>query len=432
MIFAKDISKAPWQNEENKRVIACFFLNQGGKLHFIMITLSKITRNPSNPQEIYPFFGRELVLWGGDQCEEKITTILNQFHLCPSQYVHPQAEFWGTEKNGKLILSPDIFFQLYPDPAQVVVQLALSWSEEEKWRDLLQEKGYFFVIHGAEAQEILLFFQQTTNPTLLLPQQEKNQLIEVLKSEEYAISSKDTPLFLCLPPKTGDHTLINTLKQKNIPHHFTFHLPTAVPMDYPGPMKIITAVREPLAELISFLYQVLGDLSHSFTAHYLCKQKEPNFFLQEAGEFGDIQLLFSHLCRGIQEKNFFSAPPLPLFLDGFFQHILDLTQFPFDQEKGFAWIKQENLSIFIYQIEKLDHLLPQLSEFLGTELHSLEKGNRTQEKWVARSYVQAQKELQFSAEFVSELYEKPWYSHFYSQKDREFAQQKWHNQITLP
>ncbi|MFI3253551.1 MAG: putative capsular polysaccharide synthesis family protein [Eubacteriales bacterium] len=385
-----------------------------------MIPLSKIWKSSDKPPQIQPYQDKDIIFWGEEG--EDLVKLLEKFHYSPKGYCSFLEERWGTVHDNSLVLSPEIFFSLYPQGENVVIQLAMPEEEEKQIKDFFAEKAYPFVLGSQEAREILSFFAME-NPEWLpqLPQVlAKNQLIETLKGEEYALSAKDTPLFLCMPPKTGDHSLMDTFRRENIPHHFLFHQPSAVP-HHCGPIKLITAVRDPVAQNISFLYQVLADLSHSMTAHFLFSGKD--FFQKENGV--DVEEIFHHFCHKIMEGRTLGTPPIQRFITDFFQDVVDLTAHPFDPEKGFTVIEENDLSIFVFQLEKLDELLPELSQFIGHEITHLEHGNLTATKWVGQSYEQAVAELSFPEGYLDFSYSAPWVKYFYGENMMEQMKEKW-------
>ncbi len=372
-----------------------------------MIPLTSISRLPQEQPQ--PYGGRTVVLWGNNL--QQMIELLGKFSLTATEFCHHQEEFWGQSLHGKLILSPALLLELYPDKDTVVVQLAVE--QEESARAWLKEQGYPWVVGTQEAVEVLGYFLQDHSVVCenLPVIQQSNVLKDSIKAEEYLLLEEGTPLFLCLPPKTGDHSLIQTFLREGISHHFIFHQPAVFSqLTLDRPVKIITAVRDPIAENISFLYQVLGDLSHSVTAVDLCENRCGEFFLPQQG---DVQALFLHLCEAIEENACYGASPIQLFFSSFAEHLLDITAYPFQQEKGYAVIEQGNVSLFVFQIEKLDHLLPELSQFLGHEISSLERGNITEDKWLADSYGQAVQELQFPEDYVHHSYEPSWVAHCY-------------------
>lgn len=400
-----------------------------------MIHLTHISKDPDQPQKIHPYSNRQLVLWGEGELFQDISRLLGEFSLIPEEICHHNPQYWGTSLEKKLILSPELLLSLFPEKSSVVIQLALPPDQEKEALLWIQEQQYPWVILTQEAKEVLGFLSQDRDSWLdKLPLvQQKNQLTESIKAEQYLLCEENTPLFLCLPPKTGDHSLIDTFQRENISHHFLFHDPSAFPMDLlDRPTKLITAVRDPIAQNISFLYQVLGDLSHSITAVDLCARRQKDFFVKKEGDSPDVQQLFPHLCQAIQENACYGAPPIQHFLPSFQKHIFDLCQGEFHQDEGYGIVKQGDLSVFVFQIEKLNQLLPQLSQFLQKDILSLEMGNLTQDKWLASSYQQALASLHFPQSYVEDCYKAPWVSHFYSPKDIQAMKQRWASHVCEP
>lgn len=261
--------------------------------------------------------------------------------------------------------------------------------------------------------------------------QQKNTLQERMKLEQFSVEHWGEPIILlCMPPKTGDHTLIKTLQKYNVSHHFVFHNPEAISLeelqDAHPQVKIITAVRDPIAENISLLFQIISELNNSLTAHALLTN---TFDLRFFKQGGDVQLFFDLFIQSVREQRNFGAPTIQQFIPLFQRHILDMMSQPFDRQRGYSTLKQGNVAVFVYQLEQLNRVVKPLADFVGASFSRFEMGNVTAEKWVALSYERAKKELQFTEEYVNKCYEKQWIAHFYTLKQREEMREKWENNI---
>lgn len=253
------------------------------------------------------------------------------------------------------------------------------------------------------------------------------------------ISSSENPIFICQPSKTGDYTIMATLENAGIPYYPMWHKSDLFDGDLVKSLgdsttiKVITAVREPIIRCLSDLYHAITD--YDFFPQELSEKSKGHSFFQEGG---DVQALFDCFVKagggthsltgrwaGTSEKGSFYQQYFALYEE----HIADLRQVPFHQEKGYAVVKQGNLEIFVYQLEKLNFLVEELSEFVGKPLEKLTNSNEAKDKWIARSYDIAKKEIKISQEFFDASFSDPYVTHFYSAKDIAGFKEKWAKHI---
>lgn len=395
-----------------------------------MIPISQIT------SDFMPYQAHPTILWGNGSTCERILQLLKKNSITPVAIVDSN---WNSPVNREHIpvISPSSLHE-FGDIETFIIQMAVdSLAEETQVLALLSQVGYFTVISALETWNILHFMTELDenfkNPEPIQFQEihQQQTIIEEMKLLEYTTSQLENELILlCMPPKTGDHTIINTFSAHQIPHHFVFHKPESIPLDlltdsHPK-VKIITAIRDPIAENMSLCFQILGDLKESLTARFLLSGKYSSAFFENGGNLQEFYQLF---LNNIQNPQLCGSPPIQNFISSFQNHILDYLKFPFDQEKGYGICQKGNVSIFVYQLEKLNDLLPELSEFVEKPISSLTIGNSASQKWIGKTYLTAQKELKFSKKYFEDSYNTPWVKHFYSCQDIEKFKEKWHNNI---
>lgn len=386
--------------------------------------------------KLVPFKNHSVLLWGiGNTCKQMI----DLFHR---NEIYPQAICNPTSNSETIfhslhIIHPQNIISL-DKIENIVIQLSLdTYEEEQETRKLLEQIGYHAVLTVSETWSMLHFMSELEenykNPQEINYNHLHNThlLQEQLKLQTYSDTHLDQELILlCMPPKTGDHTIMNTFHNNTIPFHFVFHRPKAINipqlLDTHSKVKIITALRDPIGENISLLYQIMEDLNQSLTARYLLTNKYGRNFFSEGG---DVQEFFNLFLNGIHDPNLCGSHPIQRFIPVFQEHILDFTEFPFDQEKGYAICKHGNLEIFIYQLEKLNYLTAELSTFLEKNVKNLTLGNISADKWIHKSYEKAKKQLKFSKTYFDSAYNAPWLHHTYSEKTINEFKSKWVNQI---
>ncbi len=205
---------------------------------------------------------------------------------------------------------------------------------------------------------------------------ELHREIELLK----AVTQNPTNLILlCLPPKTGDHTLMKTFEANNINYLNLWHLSKSFNLDLFNikPIKIITAIREPIDQHISSIYQNIKsdpNCESRWISLYLTyilendgsfednlKNLKDNFLKKGGGiqDFFDLRMY----CRKLSSADGKIKPVIIENLEEFSANILDLMAYSFNHETGYAIIQTQNIEVFVYQLEKLNDIVPQLSDW---------------------------------------------------------------------
>lgn len=231
-------------------------------------------------------------------------------------------------------------------------------------------------------------------------------------------------LFVCLPVKTGDNTLIQTFNSNNIKNFITWHSPEYFDIHFlnslPQTFKIITAVRDPMSINLSNAFEFISN-GLNIRHNYMLGTLKPDFF----DNGGDAQTLFDFLYS---DPNFLN--PIDNFYERFKENVFDLSKYPFDKEKGYSIVKVGNVEVFTYQLEKMDNIITELSNWIGNnEFDSWVKSNEASSKWIAKPYQQAKKEITFSKEFFDCCYDNDWVKHFYSEDDIKKFKDRWASHI---
>ena len=173
----------------------------------------------------------------------------------------------------------------------------------------------------------------------------------------------------------------------------------------------------------------------------LCFQNMESGFYWDMEEFwrdgGDVEQIFNkYIIQPIEGKCEYSVYLNKIGYDyggpEFFEkHIkeclnINVYEYPFDKDTGYTIINKDNVHVFIYQLEKMDKLEKQISNFLGCgDDVKLQRDNEASNKWYHDSYKKAQKEIKFDREYFDECYEGKYMRHFYNDEDIERFKQKW-------
>lgn len=367
-----------------------------------------------------------VVLWGGVAGEAwllRLLDLLEAFGIAPDLCLGGKAEEdW--QRLEALALEGNLVVQLGAE---------LGELEVDRLEGILAGKGVK-QISLTEAVEVLGLFQQMDrrgDRPLSLEEshqlQEQQILRHRLQASDYLLQAgQGCPLFLCMPPKTGDHSLIQTFLREKISHFFLFHSPEALDMELislcPQPVKVILALRDPVAQHCSLLFQILGELSHSRTAALLAYGQERTALFREGGSVEDW---FSGLVEAFLPGDPYGIRPIQAFLPCFSRLVLDLEGRSFDVDRGYGLWQEGNLQVFCYQLEKLDQVTSALAEFVGGDFNKLAWGNQGRDKWVGKTYETALEQLKFPSDYLDSCYSAPWVRQFYSAEDVEKFREKW-------
>lgn len=120
--------------------------------------------------------------------------------------------------------------------------------------------------------------------------------------------------------------------------------------------------------------------------------------------------------------------------DWFEDHIektfdINIFEYPFDKEKGYSIIKKNNISIFIYRLDKLSQLEREIGEFVGDTSFTLVKTNVASDKEYSFAYNEYLKNVKIKKEFFNTLTYSKGMTHFYTDEECRQYKNKWNNKL---
>lgn len=391
-----------------------------------MIRISQIDENLS----IY--IDNTVILLGLGNGFKQMFDLLNYFRIKIDYICDNNKENWGKIRHDlKVISPPDLKKLIKNGNSNIIVQESIKYLDKQTI-EKLHSIGVKSVISYNEGYKMLNLINLTKlykfdplNPIIenIISNDENNNDIKLINN--ILKSTDELPIFITQPMKTGDMTLNNTFKKYNVNHHFTGHNPTFLNKEILGDkkIKITTSVREPISQNISVLYQIIESPRTIFKNMEFIKKSDCYF--QEGGD-AQSWLDFTINSDLIKNRNY----SISTFMDSFKKNILDLSKYEFDTEKGYSIIKEDNIEVFIYQLEKMNNVVVEMSNWIGqTQFDEWVVSNEASKKWIANSYRQAQKEIKFSKEYFDNCYDNPWIKHFYSSSDINKFKERWKSHI---
>lgn len=171
-------------------------------------------------------------------------------------------------------------------------------------------------------------------------------------------------------------------------------------------IKIITIVREPIARGISVFMQLLM------------------YSLVENDRSMQYQIV-----EGCLRHNTY---PFEYFFDQELARVtgIDVFQYPFDREKGYGVIKENNFEVLLLTLEKLKSNKQVIQEFVGKPEFEFVSANVGGEKAYKHIYADVKKNLKIPYEIIEEIYlNNTRLHHFYTPEDIAGFQKKWEPNI---
>lgn len=238
------------------------------------------------------------------------------------------------------------------------------------------------------------------------------------------------PILVYLPGKVGSTEVVDALLREGLSvvhtHHMCFRpdevTETAVlkraedffkkQIKAEG-CKIITLVREPIARaLSSFMRRFTSNmyLSHHIDSGRSLAANAVEYIVDAL----DTNFEFIWFDKELKE------------MTG-----IDIYQYPFDKEKGYARIKEGNIDILAMTAEKLDENAEVIGEFVGKHDIKLKRVNIGNEKHYKYIYEGLRKDIRLPARVIESQYKNnPLLDHFYTEEEKERFLQKWSRYVS--
>lgn len=377
-----------------------------------------------------------VVLWGAGTYGVRTLKVFQEQKLDVVAVCDKDEKKWGTQLLGVDIISPKQLEEKDRDATLIQVSCVDVIGEEaaEEARQL----GFSVVFTMPMLQEDLFLweaiccFEGTRSvdyyKELNLEEGRENQRIVHEEISTFLEGEEKLPIFVSMHEKTGDYTMINTLAENHIPNYFTRHYCSQFG-DFSRTkqtVKIVMGVRDPIATMVSAVFQHIFNQSY-FVSRNLCELNEEH--KKEFLDNWDGQILYDSIYK---DGVYFEGEDSYIgenFMEELSEHVVDVYKHPFDTEKGYTVIKEKNVEIFIYQLEKLNHLLEEFSQFVGTPISAFATSNETTNKWIGPSYEIGKKELKLSQRKLDCAYETKYSTHFYKEEDIRKFKAKWQKNV---
>lgn len=399
-----------------------------------------------NYKSLSVYKDRDVYIFGASGGGEIVKDFLECHDVPICAFVDSNKEKWGASFFGYEVISPKKLQEDAKVNKNVLVQIASSYENEI--RDELKKMNI------TEYISFSAFFMMKNRKVFELFQQDKEfyeyyleHIVSSLNTtknlwnqyfDKVTMNQKiDSAVALCMPPKTGNFTVSGAFSQNAYDSmlcvetwHTSFYLPKFFEMVNVLHNKIITAVREPISQNISLLFQI-GD-----GEGYLIDQPEywenDYFKLLQKVECMDSG---SVVADCIFQRTIHSDKKTMLIQNFFEEQFkkrlgVDLLAEPFDTKRGFSIVEQNGFEIFIFQLEKFDLIQKELLAFAGLDSEiEFKRANDAVDKYYAPLYQEVKETISITRRYFEDSFNNPYIKHFYSEEDIKKFRMKWEKHV---
>lgn len=415
-----------------------------------MIKLTKID------EHIEVYRDKKVVIWGTGDFGRKLYHVFEYFKVDVIAFCDNNEQKWGSKINDICIISPSELKEKLSKDDTIVIRIAMHPGNQYILMPQINELGlsgklYFDKIDLLSeefeviSQCIIKIKNIKQNPDIIkLSTVEINKLINRQSTFDYISKNIDDDLlFICSCPKTGDVTLSITFIKNNIKYNNIWHDPEIFRLydinNLNKKIKIVTGIREPIIVEISALYHVCSKINDKLFDKFILNGINKKDYLETLFLDGcNVQHIYDEYYIPMKYNQYMASSSdkhdymkeknslMQTFIYRLKENIgIDITEQPFDKEKGYSIIKKDNVEVFVYQLEKMNDCVKELAEFVGGNFTKLEIGNVAADKWIADSYKQAQKEIKIPKENLEKWLSEPFIQHFYSEEDIQKFKLRW-------
>lgn len=171
-------------------------------------------------------------------------------------------------------------------------------------------------------------------------------------------------------------------------------------------LKVITLVREPVANNVSMFFQLLSQ--------YLGPDIDPSAC--DTDQLIDIFI----------EKYMHSRPLTWLDAEVKTHFGIDIFQHPFPIEKGYRSISRGNVSLLVLRCDMDDRTKAQaIADFIGLDEFEIVRSNVAGDKIYANLYAKFKQHIKIPPSLLDQMYDSKFSRHFFSREERDLFREQW-------
>lgn len=401
------------------------------------------------------FQNYQIIIWGTGEKGKEIFDLLSSTHLKVSAFCDSEPTKWGTVFERKQILSPWTIKEMYAEEKLCFI-LCTAVKSQRLIFTLLHNLDFtnfkaltYFGIKNIFYIHYKNIFVNTDAQAFFIDKLKKSEdLLNKLNIDNWKLLLNsyldDKSIYLLQPGKVASTTILESLRGNNLEIYHQHMLAYSESL-FNGylkeewnwilnniqkkKLKIITGVREPLSRDYSAFWQPFSE--NRCTAYVLDSILDSDFNKMYQNYLG--------LLIGNKVEEVLGNKKIMIWHDEFEwfnTHVkdvlsIDIYDYEFNKELGYTIIKQDNCEIFLFKVEMLDKIMPEIFKFANLPLDTpVKKSNIASEKWYALAYEAFKQNLKIPQEYVDHYYKNNKYvDHFYTEAEKANFISKWSEHI---
>lgn len=238
-------------------------------------------------------------------------------------------------------------------------------------------------------------------------------------------------LSLFTPTKTGSSTVYSSLPYGypiSKVHNSLWMLPEDKINYKKYVKKIIIGVREPIAQNMSLIYEMV----HCIKTRERWISANP----QDIFNWYVINSILDSVKRKDERQyGFESEVGYGMLIQSWFEDELEsglginIFKYPFDKRKGYQIININECEILLYRLESMNSLEEIFGKFLEIENFKFVKTNNAKFKWYSESYQNFKKYVVMPQEYIDISYNSKYMKHFYTEEEILKFREKWEKHV---
>ena len=406
--------------------------------------------------DIHLLYDKKIILYGAGRVFEQFYEQIKDMDLPIIAICDGNRELWGSYVKGIVVINPEKLLN-YED---YIVVITSRFTEEihEKLISLRVDSNNIFTMFGFRYSVMLnrmsdvfpeRFRQNYIRQYDMWIEWKRMQADFRFKYKYYQQKWTDiwstNPIMVFNAGKVGSISVYNSMMRYNIAARQTHALayrPEYMDESIKGFyeefkrklssyefVKVISGVREPIIRDISHIFENIyfpfAKLYENFTPNFYesVNQCLCDNFIKEISYWGESPTsIHQYIRMGGKhggEFEWFNTEMKDVYG-------IDVYSYPFDREKGYTVIKQGNVELFLYKLEKLNSLEAVLGEFIGMEGFKLIRANGSEIKSYKYAYEQLQREIVLRKEYVDAYYQgNVCMDHFYTENEKNKFMEKY-------
>lgn len=261
---------------------------------------------------------------------------------------------------------------------------------------------------------------------------------KILNEFQYYLDYSNDILVL-QPGKVGSTSVIEMLQQANCPcfHLHTLSYPSYMLSGFENEWNYMTECLKKKVRIITLIRNPLDRDYSAFWAPFHSRIKKDRHLFKETLSLQQMYDIYidTVIMQGDDRGYGLIKPDVWVdefeWLDRELKKPLgiDVLSYPFDREKGYCRVKEDNIDMLIIKLEKLDEAVLAISEFAGADIKP-RRSNTSENAWFSMAYRAFREEVKIDQEYVEHYFgnnEKV--DHFYSNEEQKLFAREWEENI---